>query len=613
VLGVGLVLISLISGLVFRATAPKQSVTSIENSDGAQRLTSFYQNKNDYNDAFDTAITTTTQTRHVLAAVTSHHFLAKEVIARTMTGINPGDIKNVIIVSPDHFNAISDAGTLGVTTADNWDTPFGSFEANPGQIKAVSTLRGITIQRSLFLKEHGIYTLVPFLKKQFPDVRIIPLVLKSSDSYTEYEQLGVNLHQIFNSRDTLLLISSDFSHDVSTEVATDLDIESIKALTSHTLGDVPRITSDCKVCMAMLFGYLSKTPTTFQLVENKNSFIISGQDRDRVTSYVSGYFTEVKKDDRTSQLLQLFAENPHSHSHGDSDHQSGEIDGSGVPETSGDIKLLFGGDLMFDRSIRLKMKEYGNEHIFKDLKSLFAEQTVVIANLEGPVTDHPSRSVGSAIGSTNNFIFTFDPSVASTLFDAGIHVVNLGNNHIKNFGVDGVTQTKQFLQKKNVQYFGDTGTELSTNERTVRMERNGITIGLVNYNQFTMDGMEHARSDLAAIRPTVDLVILYTHWGNEYVPKANEVIQTQAHRFIDAGADLIIGSHPHVIQNVEEYKGKRIYYSLGNLVFDQYFSPETQKGMLVGVSINPETKQLTFKEYTVQLKPNGQTLLLSSP
>jgi len=81
-----------------------------------------------------------------------------------------------------------------------------------------------------------------------------------------------------------------------------------------------------------------------------------------------------------------------------------------------------------------------------------------------------------------------------------------------------------------------------------------------------------------------------------------------AHEFIDNGADLVIGSHPHVIQTKEVYKGKAIYYSLGNFIFDQYFSPYTQKGLAVEVELGSQGS-LDLKEYTVEMKNSGQTVL----
>ncbi|MDD3679599.1 MAG: CapA family protein, partial [Candidatus Shapirobacteria bacterium] len=109
------------------------------------------------------------------------------------------------------------------------------------------------------------------------------------------------------------------------------------------------------------------------------------------------------------------------------------------------VRLLFGGDLMFDRHIRLAGQNLGYDFVFSDLKELFFDYDLVIANLEGPITDNASVSLGTMPGTPQNFIFTFDPQVAGLLADHNIRIVCLGNNHILNFGQKGLDSTKQYL------------------------------------------------------------------------------------------------------------------------------------------------------------------------
>lgn len=270
------------------------------------------------------------------------------------------------------------------------------------------------------------------------------------------------------------------------------------------------------------------------------------------------------------------------------------------------VTLLFGGDLMFDRHIRLALQKNGVDFALKELQPLFLQHDYVIANLEGPVTNFPSKSVGSAVGSTNNYLFTFDPSIALMLHEMNITIVNIGNNHILNFGMTGLSQTKVSLDDSKVQYFGNAASDES--ERIFFVEKNGIKIAFTNYNEFGTNGFERALTDIQKARVTADIVILYTHWGAEYQTLANSVIQQQAHQFIDAGADAVIGSHPHVVQQHELYKNKHIYYSLGNLVFDQYFEEAVQNGLLVSLTV--EGSQITqMTELPIVLQKNGQTVL----
>jgi gamma-polyglutamate biosynthesis protein CapA len=124
-----------------------------------------------------------------------------------------------------------------------------------------------------------------------------------------------------------------------------------------------------------------------------------------------------------------------------------------------------------------------------------------------------------------------------------------------------------------------------------------------------LSGLSHCLADINQVENSSDLVIVYAHWGNEYQSNSNLAIQTIAHKLIDAGADVIIGSHPHVVQESEIYNGKVIYYSLGNFIFDQYFMPETQQGLLVKMVIDMKAETIAFIEYPILLLPTGQTIL----
>lgn len=271
------------------------------------------------------------------------------------------------------------------------------------------------------------------------------------------------------------------------------------------------------------------------------------------------------------------------------------------------LTILLGGDMMFDRTIRKSIATYGPDHILQELKPTFAHYDIVLANLEGPITASASKSLGSVVGSPHNYIFTFDPVIAPLLYDHNIRVVNLGNNHILNFGTDGLKQTRQYLQEAGVEFFGNVDAD-PTEVRTLVLEKNGIRLGLVNYNAFGTDGEARALADIAAVRPVSDTVLVYTHWGAEYVPIATTGIQELAHQFLDAGADTVIGSHPHVVQQHELYNGKHIYYSLGNFVFDQYFEPAVQQGLLVALTIS-NGEIVSTSEIPISLEKNGQTKL----
>jgi len=271
-----------------------------------------------------------------------------------------------------------------------------------------------------------------------------------------------------------------------------------------------------------------------------------------------------------------------------------------------EVKILFLGDLMFDRWIRQVSEKRGDDFVFEKIKNLLQGEDLVIGNLEGPITDKTSVSVASVFGSAENYVFTFPPQTASDLFQENIKLVNIGNNHILNQGQAGLADTEKYLKDARVGFFGDPENQ---NLRFKIYDLRNLKIAFVNYNQFMPDAEKQTLKDINdAKTQDADIIILYTHWGTEFVSEPSRKIKDLAHEFVDAGADLIIGSHPHVAQTKEIYKGKTIHYSLGNFIFDQYFRDDTQKGMGVEVSIDPKTKKIDFKEYNFSLLKNGQTV-----
>jgi len=272
------------------------------------------------------------------------------------------------------------------------------------------------------------------------------------------------------------------------------------------------------------------------------------------------------------------------------------------------IKILFVGDMMFDRHIREAVGKYGNgdyNYTLEPLKEKLSEYDLVVGNLEGPITNNKSVSVNTKLGEGKNFVFTFDPSVAKVLAENNIKLVNLGNNHILNQGAKGIEQTKKYLEEAGVEY--------SDESSTLVRDFGGIKVGFVNYNYSVPDSTDTVIKNIKSVREQSDIVIISPHWGTEYKTGDPGVsIRALAHRFIDAGADAVIGTHPHVVQMSEEYQGKKIYYSLGNFIFDQYFQKETMAGLGVEVVINPD-RTMEYNEVKFEMTKRGQTIFKVEP
>jgi poly-gamma-glutamate synthesis protein (capsule biosynthesis protein) len=249
-------------------------------------------------------------------------------------------------------------------------------------------------------------------------------------------------------------------------------------------------------------------------------------------------------------------------------------------------QVLFVGDMMFDRTVRTKIVQKGGDYIFSCIDPLLQSEDIVVGNLEGPITASASVSATSTPGDEFNYTFTFPIMTAKLLAAHNIRAVNIGNNHILNFSFAGEKSTKQYLKAAGVDYFGDP-TTLTVAHENVR----GIKIALINYDQFGLPvpgGLASTTvAQIKAARKAGEIPVVYTHWGDEYLPET-EFEKNLAHRFIDAGAEMVIGSHPHVVQDAEQYKGKYIYYSLGNFIFDQYMDDSVMHGLTIEVQFTRE-------------------------
>jgi len=259
--------------------------------------------------------------------------------------------------------------------------------------------------------------------------------------------------------------------------------------------------------------------------------------------------------------------------------------------------LLFVGDIMLDRNVNKKMQTVGaGDYNFPFAKLKLPEADFRIANLEGPVTDNKS------VVNPANLQFTFSPKFLVPIKN-NFDVVSLANNHTDNFGRKGLETTKKYLEEEGIKYFGNA---YNDQPLAVIIEKNNLKIGLVGYNQLASLGFNEVIKEIKTLRTKVDILIVMPHWGVEYQPeKPSSLQKSQGRQFIDAGADLVMGGHPHVIQPIEEYKGKYIFYSLGNFIFDQYFSKETMQGLTVLLEIGAD-KTLSFVLNPIQLNLDYQ-------
>lgn len=257
-----------------------------------------------------------------------------------------------------------------------------------------------------------------------------------------------------------------------------------------------------------------------------------------------------------------------------------------------DLSILAFGDIMLGRYVRVLMDENGLDYIFKKLegpeKMLLQGADVIFGNLEGPI-----RGQGTKGG--KSLVFSFNEDVAQLLKDFGFTMLSISNNHALDKGWDGRYTTIAALENADL---GWCGHPKDADPASVYYGKTGESkYAFVCFQDITNKLDDKAAVTLIkSIRPNVDYLIVSIHWGIEYKNKPDYSLQIQpAHDFIDAGADFIIGHHPHVVQPFEIYNGKIVFYSLGNFVFDQYWSPGTQEELAIGIVLDDFDEDDSFR------------------
>lgn len=292
------------------------------------------------------------------------------------------------------------------------------------------------------------------------------------------------------------------------------------------------------------------------------------------------------------------------------------------------VHLSFVGDIMLDRSIRNKVNKLwgGDYHKVFENADFLKEPDLMFANLEGPVSNR-----GANVGSI--YSFRFDPVIFSVLKDVGFDVLSMANNHIGDWGRLALEDTITLGREQGFEMVGG-GFGYEDAKKPEIHEVNGLKVGYVGFSDFgpasvLLNGEMGILADSAGVlkagvlsasdpnlptiiadaKKQVDILAVSFHFGDEYQPLSNARQQHLAHTSIDAGADIVVGHHPHVEQETEEYNGGLIAYSLGNFVFDQYFSKETMRGMKLDVVVTKEGIE-SFSTSTVQLNSNYQPSML---
>lgn len=214
----------------------------------------------------------------------------------------------------------------------------------------------------------------------------------------------------------------------------------------------------------------------------------------------------------------------------------------------------------FDYSFDGYLRQYGYDYFFREVQPIIAKDDLTIANLEGCFLNYES----AAVEKTYNFRGSKD--YVQVLTGSSVEAVSIANNHIMDYGYDGVTHTVNTLDAASLPWFGT----FEAREQTWVWQRDDIKIGFVSMeiSYWYYRHRNLLKSQVQALRDEgCDVVICVMHGGEEYRARHLRIQEQFAHAVLDYGADIIVGHHPHVLQGVEVRDGKTICYSIGNFVF----------------------------------------------
>jgi len=289
------------------------------------------------------------------------------------------------------------------------------------------------------------------------------------------------------------------------------------------------------------------------------------------------------------------------------------------PLPQDEITIAAVGDLMLGNRTSPFLKEFGPDYPFVDVRPVLEKADIVVGNLESPISTR-----GKAV-ENKKFTLRAGPLAAKALKQGGFRVVTLANNHMMDFGPLALQDTLATLDENGILYTG-AGMDLDDARSPAILKIKGKTVAFLAYSltfplEFfasakrpgTAPGYaEFVKADIEKVRSHADLVVVSFHWGAELLTAAKDYQIALGRQAIDWGADLVLGAHPHVLQELELYKGRFIAYSLGNFVFGSE-SNRTNTSMILLLTfkgkslVRVEVAPLDVNNYRVKYQPRVLT------
>jgi poly-gamma-glutamate synthesis protein (capsule biosynthesis protein) len=375
-------------------------------------------------------------------------------------------------------------------------------------------------------------------------------------------------------KDAVIIASIDFSHYQilpSANFHDELTEQIVKNFDYSRFSKLEIDSEPSLYLLSKMMEYYGTQKVAFELRDNSAN-ILKNPGLKETTSYYSPYFVNGKKENiKISSILNF-------------------------------------GDIMLDRNVKAQIDKNGSDYIFKELAGqenrFLTGMDIIEANLEGPFANYRRET-------TKSIAFRFDPKLIATLLKYNFGLFSLANNHSLDMSKKGFEESKENLKSAGINFYGQQF--FITDENLLVKQIGDFKFGLIGLDDTVnkIDIVKVKKLVENAKTQGAEIILANVHWGDEYKTVSNAQQRQLAHDLVDLGVDVIIGHHPHVVQEMEIYKNRPIFYSLGNFIFDQYFSVLTQQGLAVGLIFKQNESKIQLSTYVFPIEgAKSQTKLM---
>lgn len=454
----------------------------------------------------------------IRATVVPHHLTSSRSMAAGIKVLANQTFKRIILLAPDHFGKCP---TQLCTVNGIFETAFGKVRANSDVVDRLAASPHVTVTSDLFQNEHGIHAVLPFIAHYEPAVEVTPIVLSQIHNWKQSKDDLKNILSSVLDDDTILIVSSDFSHYLGLFQADQMDEATMKAISGKNLNGIAALKnpaqSDCPGCLWLL-GSIADDQGFY------NPSVLFHTNSARILS-------DPTVRETTSHFAMAWYQN----------------------SALSPDDLAVAGDVTMTRNKRTPRLKPAMQQFWSGSGARFL-------NLEGPVETvcAPDRDM---------FDFCNSLSLWRGMKNLATHWSVL-NNHMFDERAEGFPETKRLIKAEGETYVEDVMVESGSYRFIAAVQ---FLNPVADYRAFNIKASyDRVIAQLKDKKPGVLTVVLVHEGVVEYRSLTDDVENTYLRSFIDAGADVVVASHTHVISDMEIYKGKPIFRGVGNFIFDQF-------------------------------------------